>query len=157
MWTRSAPRPFLLFPPRPLPVGAPMRVLAAALLALVLAGCGADQDPQPSGAFPPITTPSLPSVADGVSQEGVPKLINLVVTDKQVSGVEKTVAVPRNTPVRLTVLADTADVLLVRGYDIRTQVTVGEPAQVAFLASRPGDAVVVLERTGTVLTTLRVS
>jgi len=96
-------------------------------------------------------------VADGVSQEGVPKLINLVVTGKAVSGVESTVAVARNTPVRLTVLADTADVLLVRGYDVRTQLTVGEPVQVAFLASRPGDAAVVLERTGTVLTTLRVS
>ncbi|MCW2713470.1 MAG: hypothetical protein JWN88_517 [Frankiales bacterium] len=149
MWTSSAPRHSL----RRRPAG----LLAAACLTLALAGCGDDEDPQPSGAFPPLASPSLPSVAEGVSQEGVPKLINLVVTGGAVSGVDSVVPVPRNTPVRLTVLADTADVLLVRGYDVRAQITVGEPVQISLLASRAGDAAVVLERTGTVLTTLRVS
>lgn len=131
--------------------------MAATVATGMLAGCGENVDPLPSGAFPPVATPSLPSVADGVSQEGVPKLINLVVTGKTVSGVERTVPVPLNTPVRLTVVSDTSDVLLVRGYDVRAQLTVGEPGQVSLLASRPGDAAVVLERTGMVLTTLRVS
>ena len=149
MWTSSGPRPR--------PRRAVTTLVAATFVTGVLAGCGDDADPEPSGAFPPMASPSLPSVADGVSQEGVPKLINLVVTGKTVSGVERTVPVPRNTPVRLTVVSDTSDVLLVRGYDVRTQLVVGEPAQVSLLASRSGDAAVVLERTGTVLTTLRVS
>jgi hypothetical protein len=133
------------------------RALVALLLALPLAACGDDEDPPPSGAAPPLASPELPSVAEGVSQEGVPQLVNLVVTDEQVTGVGATVAVPLNTPVRLTVITDTADVLLVERYDLRSQLTVGEPVQLELIASEAGDAQVVLERTGQVLTTLQVS
>lgn len=127
------------------------------MLVLPLAACGDEADPQPSGAFPSIAPPSLPSVADGVSQEGEPKVISLVVTGDRVTGAASTVAVPRNTPIRLSVLADVADVLLVKGPDVRAQLTVGEPVQLEFLATTPGSIPVVLERTGKVLTTLRVS
>jgi len=80
-----------------------------------------------------------------------------VVRDGTVTGVSDTVEVVVNTRVRLTVLADTADVLLIRGYDVRAQLTVNEPAQVNIIATLAGDAQVVLEQSGTVLTTLRVS
>jgi len=134
------------------------RVLLGLLVALTLVACGADEDPAPSGAAPPLSSPDLPSVAEGVSQEGVPQLVNLVVTAGQVTGVGATVPIPLDTPVRLTVITDTADVLLVKGgYDLRSQLTVGEPVQLEFIASQAGDAPVLLERNGTVLTTLRVS
>ena len=133
------------------------RVLISLLLVLPLAACGEEADPLPSGAAPPLASPELSSVAEGVSQEGVPQLVNLVVTGGEVTGVGATVPIPLNTPVRLTVISDTADVLLVRGYDLRSQLTVGEPVQLEFIASKRGDAPVVLERSGTVLTTLRVS
>lgn len=127
------------------------------LVALPLLACGGGADPQPSGEFPPLASPSLPSVADGVSQRGVPQLINAVVAGGTVTSVGSTVDVGLNTRVRLTVLADTADVLLVRGYDLRAQLTVNQPVLLEFLAARPGDADVVLESSTAVLTTLRVS
>ena len=64
-------------------------LVAATSMAGVIAGCGDDVDPKPCGAFPPMASPSLPAVADGVSQECVPKLTNLVVTGKTVSGMER--------------------------------------------------------------------
>lgn len=47
-------------------------------------------------------------------------------------------------------LADTVDVLLVRGYDVRAQLSVNKPVQVNLIAALAGDAEVVLEQTGTV-------
>lgn len=129
--------------------------LSLLLVGLPLPAC-AGKDPEPSAAFPPL--PAEPPVGRGrVSQRGVPQLISLVVRDGTVTGVSDTVEVAVNTRVTLTVLADTADVLLVRGYDVRAQLTVDEPVQVNIIAARAGDAEIVLEQTGAVLTTLRVS
>ena len=143
--------------PLPRTISFPFRRAALSLLlALPLMACGG-QDPEPSGAFPPLASPNLPSVADGVSQLGVPDLITALVTAGQVTGVGGMVDVALNTPVRLTVLADVADVVLVRSYDLRAQLTIDQPVQVEFIADHVGDAQVVLEKTGVVLTTLRVS
>lgn len=133
------------------------RAVPGLVLVLSLAACGSSEDPEPSGLLPPRAAPSLPSVADGVSQEGVPQLVNLLVQDGRVQGVGATVDVRLNSRVRLTVIADTADVLLVRDYGIRAPLAVDQPTQVEFLASRQGDAEVVLEQSGQVLTTLVVS
>lgn len=133
------------------------RAAPCLVLAVSLAACGDSTDPEPSGPLPPRAAPSLPSVAEGVSQEGVPQLVNLLVQDGRVQGVGPTVEVNLNAPVRLTVIADTADVLLVRDYDVRAQLAVDQPTQVEFLASRQGDVEVVLEQSGQVLTTLVVS
>lgn len=143
----------------PYPSRRPMRLRGTAfcLLLLPVAGCGNAGDPEPAGTFPPLAAPSLPSVADGVSQEGVPQLVTVLVSGDEVSGVRGVVEVRLNTRVRLTVLADTADVLLVRDYDVRTQLAVNQPVQVEILASRQGEAEVVLEQSGLVLTTLLIS
>ncbi len=133
------------------------RTVPCLVLAVSLGACGGGEDPDPSGPRPPRAAPSLPSVAEGVSQEGVPQLVNLLVERGQVQGVGPTVEVNLNAQVRLTVIADTADVLLVRDYDVRAQLAVDQPTQVEFLASRPGDVEVVLEQSGQVLTTLVVS
>lgn len=134
-----------------------MPLLLCLLSVLVLLSACGSPDPQPSGLRPPRASPSLPSVADGVSQSGLPRLVNLVVTDGRVTGVETLVEIGINTPVRLTVLSDVADVLLVRDYDLRAQLPVDQPTQLEFLAGRTGDVEVVLEQSGLVLTTLRVS
>lgn len=134
-----------------------MPLLLRLLSVLVLLSACGGADPQPSGLRPPRASPSLPSVADGVSQDTVPRLVNLVVTAGRVTGVEAVVEIGVHTPVRLTVLSDVADVLLVRDYDVRAQLPVDQPTQLEFLAGRTGDVKVVLEQSGLVLTTLRVS
>lgn len=87
----------------------------------------------------------------------MPQLVSLLVQGGRVQGVGATVDVRLNSRVRLTVIADTADVLLVRDYDVRAPLAVDQPTQVEFLAARQGDVEVVLEQTGQVLTTLIVS
>lgn len=64
-------------------------VAAGLLLTVVLTACGGDVDPTPSGAFPTMAAASQPSVADGVSQEGVPLLVNVVVDTRAVSPVRQ--------------------------------------------------------------------
>lgn len=131
--------------------------LVVPALALVLAGCGASEDPEPSGARPDLARPDLPSVAEGVSQDGQPQLVNLVLVDGRVSGVPETVGIAVNTRVRLTVTADVADELVVEGYDTTTQLTVDEPVQLTLILDEPGEFPVSLVSSGKVLTTLRVS
>jgi len=131
-------------------------LLLALGVGLALTGCGPSVDPRPSGSAPVVVRPSLPSVASGISQAGVPELINVGIANGVVTGASGPVAVAQNTPVRLTVLSDTAETLLVSGYELRAQLTVGEPVQLAFIADRTGRYEVVLEESGTVLTTLQV-
>ena len=127
---------------------------AALVVTAALAGCGASVDPEPSGPAPVLVQPSLPSVASGIAQAGVPLPINVTITGGAITGAAAQIDVRLNTPVRLTVLADVADRLLVKGYGLRTQVTVGEPVQLTFIADRTGTFDVVLEDAGTRLTRL---
>lgn len=143
-----------------MPASTPVRPLARTALALALgaclAGCGDSVDPEPSGAAPVVVRPSLPAVASGIAQTGVPRLVNVGYADGRVTGESGSVAIAQNTPVRLTVLTDTAEKLLVRGYDLRAQLTVGEPVQLELIADRRGSFEVLLEESGTVLTRLDV-
>lgn len=146
-------------PATPSPLSSRRRVRVAALLlatSAALAGCSSE-DPQPSGALPSTTVPDLPSVADGVSQDGVPLLVNIGVAGGQVTGAGTTVSLRQGTPVRVTVTSDVADILLIEGYQVRAQLTINDPVQVSFIATRTGTFEVVLEQTGTVLTRLEVS
>lgn len=141
-----------------MPAPAPRRPLAVPalvlLLAVALTGCGAGEDPEPEGRAPVVVRPSLPQVASGVTQDGVPLLVNVGYAEGRVTGAAGPVSLRRNTPVRVTVISDVTDEVLVRGYEVRAQLTVGQPVQVAFIADRVGTFEVVLEDTGTVLTRL---
>jgi len=54
--------------------------VTAVVVTIALAGCGDSVDPQPSGPAPVLVQPSLPSVASGIDQTGVPLPINVTVT-----------------------------------------------------------------------------
>lgn len=127
----------------------------ALLLVLPVAACGGGEDPKPAGPRPVLVQPSQPGVASGVGQSSE-RRISLIVNKGKVSGVSETVEVPLNTPVRLTVTADVADVLVVEGYEARAQLTVDEPVQLAFITSKAGEFTVSLEGSDQVLTRLRV-
>ena len=103
---------------------------------------------------PIVVRPSLPQVASGVPQDGVPLLVNVGYSEGRVTGASSSGRLRQNTPVRVTVISDVTDKVLVRGYEVRAQLTVGQPVQVAFIADRVGAFEIVLEDTGTVLARL---
>ncbi len=128
--------------------------LLALLLVLPTTACSSE-DPEPAGPRPVLVQPSQPGVASDVGQS-TQRRISLIVTKGRTSGVSEVVEVRLNTRIRLTVTADVADVLVVEGYGARAQLTVDEPASLTFIADRAGDFAVSLERSGQVLTRLRV-
>ncbi len=129
--------------------------LLAVLLGLSVAACGGE-DATPSGPLPSLSRPSKPAVASGVSQAGEPLIVGVTLVGGRVTGDTGPVSVAVGTPIRLTVLSDVADVLLVTGYDRREQVTVNNPVQLEFVADRSGTFEVLLEASGTTITTLQV-
>lgn len=123
------------------------------LLLVALAACSS-ADPTPAGPLPSLAVPSLPAVASSVAQGGVPRLIAVSIMDGQVTGESGDIDVKVDTRVRITVLADVTDVLLVENYDARQQVTVNSPAQLEFRLDRAGRFDVVLEKSGLKIATL---
>lgn len=142
-------------PGMPFPSAAPRLVLTV-LLAISLAACGGE-DPVPAGERPVLVEPDNPSVASAVADPTAPRLLSVVVTDGQLTGDTGVVDVRRNAPVRLSVITDDADTLVVQGYDLRTVVTAGLPEQLTFIADEAGEFPVVLEESGIELLRLRVS
>ena len=124
-----------------------------ALLATVT-GCSEDdvaveQSPRPT------VTPSRLEVADIIDQTG-PQRVSVTVIGREVTGDTGTVEVRKNSPVQLTVLADSVDQAVVEGYgDVRTED--GRPVIFEFLADEPGTFEVRLRGSGLLLTTLVVA
>lgn len=130
-------------------------LLTVLLTALPQVGCGGEE-PTASGERPVVVEPENPSVASSVADPSAPRIVSIVATGDTLSGDTGTVDLRRNVPVRLTVITDAADTVLVRGYDLRAVAVADAPVQLDFLADRPGEFEVVLEESGTVLTTLQV-
>lgn len=131
------------------------RLLLGLLLVLPLAACSGE-DAVPSGDRPIVATADNPDVAPSVDDPSVPRLISIVVTDGRLTGDTGVVQVKRNVVVRLTVISDKADTVLVQGYGQRALATAEVPVQLEFLADEPGDFRIVLEDSGLELTRLRV-
>ena len=130
-------------------------LLAVALGAAALTGCGSDPV-TPSGPRPVVVEPENPSVASSVADPTTPRIVSVVVTDGSTTGDTGTVDVRQNAPVRLVVISDTADTVVVEGYDLTALATAEVPVQLEFLAARQGTFRVVLRDSGLELTTLRV-
>ena len=132
------------------------RPLLALLLVLSLGACGGGEDPRPSGDRPVLAEAENPSVADGVADPAAPRIINVVVTDGRRTGDTGVVEVDRNVPVRVVVISDRSDTLLVQGLDLRALATAEVPVQLDFVAERTGEFPIVLQDSGLELTRLRV-
>lgn len=132
------------------------RPLLALLLALSLAACGGEA-PRASGPRPIVAEPDTPSVASGVADPTAPRIVSIVVTGNALTGDTGVVELERNVPVRLVVISDRADTIIVQGLDLTALATAEVPVQLDFLASRAGEFPVVLDDSGVELTRLRVS
>ena len=135
---------------------APTRLALALLLGLSTAACGDDQPPAPSGDRPVLVQPQNPSVASAVADPTAPRIVSIVVTDGRTTGDTGVVELRRNVPVRLVVISDTSDTVLVEGYDLRALAVAEVPVQLDFIADEAGEFPVVLEGSGRELTRLRV-
>lgn len=125
------------------------------LLLLPLAGCGGEEV-RPSGDRPVVVRPSVPSVASGVADPTAPRIVSIVVDGNDLTGDTGVVRLRQNVPVRIVVISDRADTVVVQGYGITALATAEVPVQLDFLASRAGEFAVVLEDSGLELTRLRV-
>ena len=134
---------------------ATVRPLLALLLVLPLAACGGDE-PTPSGERPVLADAENPDIADGVDDSDTPRIVNVVVTEGELTGDTGVVQIPRNAPVRLVVISDETDTLLVQGYDLQALATAEVPVQLDFIADEAGDFPVVLQGSDLTLTTLRI-
>lgn len=106
---------------------------------------------------PVISSPNAPSVSSALPERpdrAVPQIVNVNALDGAVSGDTGEVPVRLGSLVRLTVLADVADVVVVEGFGQTIQTAVNQPVQLELLADRAGSFDVRLRDSGRQLTTL---
>ena len=133
------------------------------LAAVVLAGCGGEEEPDTAGSSPTVSvTPTSDAGAGGDSTptaETTPddaQSVSVTVTGGQVTGDTGRVEVPLGTTVRLSITSDAPDEVHVHGFDVTAAVSPGQTAQLEFVADRTGIFEVELHDAGTVLTRLQV-
>lgn len=139
-----------------MPLAATLRPPLALLLVLLLAACGGGEEPRPSGERPVLAVPENPSVASAVADPTAPRIISIVVSGGSLTGDTGVVELKRNVPVRLVVISDRADTVVVQGLNISAVAVAEVPLQLDFIASRGGEFPVVLDDAGLELTRLRV-
>ena len=125
------------------------------VLAVVLTGCGGDEDPTIEA--PASTAPT--SAAAGASSAALPDTpvptFNFTVRGGTVEGPSQ-VRVTVNRPLALRVTSDTEDEVHVHGYELRADVGPGKVAEIEFAADIHGQFEVELERSRRRLTTVSV-
>jgi hypothetical protein len=133
--------------------------LLTAGVVLALSGCaGTDEPPASSStgtSAPESSTSASSSPAGPITPAG--QRIVVTVAGGQVTGDTGRVPVAAGEQVTLVVTSDVADELHLHGYDLRTALTPGTPAELSFEATVPGVFEVELHDAGTVLLTLQVS
>lgn len=133
-----------------------VRPALALLIAAALAACGGGE-PVPAGERPIVAEADNLDVAEGVADPTTPRIVSVVVTDGTLTGDTGVVPIQRNVRVRLVVISDRSDTVLVQGYGVQALATADEPVQVEFIADRAGDFPVVLRESGLEVTRLRIS
>jgi len=131
------------------------RLALVLLLTVPLAACGG-ADPVPAGERPLLAEADNPDVADSVEDPSAPRIVSVVVSDGERTGDTGVVTVGRNVPVRLVVISDRTDTVLVQGYGLQALATAEVPVQLDFIADQAGEFPVVLRESGLELTRLRV-
>ncbi len=136
------------------------------VLTATLSACGSDDDSTvtappaasaPSAAASPEASPIAPSTGTDVPDDTQPaQEVQLTVAGGKVSGDTGRVQVKVGSRVRLTVLSDVADEIHLHGYDLSQDVSANQPAQLEFVADKPGVYEVELEESRTQLTRLQV-
>ncbi|MCG5440615.1 hypothetical protein [Micromonospora foliorum] len=124
---------------------------AAALTALLLAGCGQDDDPSvatpstaPTSTAPPSATPTAPTPtaastpSASASTAAVDQQIAVTIAKKRVTPPTGRISVGKGQLVRITVTSDVADELHVHGYDLGARLPAGTPGSVEFRADKTG-------------------
>ncbi|MBQ1034930.1 hypothetical protein [Micromonospora sp. C81] len=132
------------------PAGRTTAALAAALTALLLVGCGQDDDPSvatpsaaPTSAAPPSATTAptptagaTPSAA--ASTPAVDRQITVTIAKRRVDPPTGRITVGKGELVRITVTSDVSDELHVHGYDLGARLPAGTPGLVEFRADKTG-------------------
>jgi hypothetical protein len=128
--------------------------LVGLALAVGLTGCAGTAAPD-SGAGSPSASSSAPGTASGTAKAAGQR-IGVRVTGGQVSGATGRVPVPAGEHVTLVITSDVADQVHVHGYDLETELSPGQPAEIDFDATIPGVFEVELHEAGTLLLSLQV-
>lgn len=134
--------------------GAPL--LLAALLGGVLSGC-TEQPPIETTPRPVVSSPNAPSVSSALPERpdrAVPQIVSVTFVDGVLTGDVGTVPVQLGSLVRLTVVSDVADVVVVGGYGQSIRTAIDRAVQIEVLADMAGSFDVRLRDSGTLLTTL---
>jgi hypothetical protein len=130
------------------------------LAGLALTGCaGSSSAPTASS---PVPTPVLASdqptqVASAVASDTAQQTIALTVSGGKVTGQTGRVKVALGTRLRITVTADVADEVHVHVYDLKQEISANAPASIEFVANKPGQIEVELEKAKLTLTRLLIS
>ncbi|WP_433550011.1 hypothetical protein ACQP08_18665 [Micromonospora zamorensis] len=133
------------------PAGRTIAALAAALTALLLAGCGQDDDPSvatpsaaPTSAAPPSATTTAAATTAGAtpsvaaSTPAVDREITVTIAKRRVDPPTGRITVGKGELVRITVTSDVSDELHVHGYDLGARLPAGTPGLVEFRADKTG-------------------
>lgn len=137
---RMLARPVVLLVTLPLALGA-------------LAAC-ADEPPAVGQPRPVLSEPNQLDSAPGLTDNEDVQLVNVTFVDGTLTGDVGGVRVVLGSPLRVTVVTDVADTVVIEGFDQRILTAIDQPVQIELIASDAGEFDVRLEKSGTVLTTL---
>ncbi|MEU7590865.1 hypothetical protein AB0A95_31800 [Micromonospora sp. NPDC049230] len=120
---------------------------AGVLAALLIAGCGHDDDPSgatptapATSAAPPsaATTAPTPTASPSPSARAADRAIVVTIAKRRISPPTGRITVGKGQLVRITVTSDVSDELHVHGYDLGARLPAGKPGSVEFRADKTG-------------------
>ncbi|MFG1866786.1 cupredoxin domain-containing protein [Micromonospora arborensis] len=121
---------------------------AGVLTALLVAGCGQDDDPSVATPSAPATSAAPPSAATtapasasptpSASTPAVDREIIVKIVKRRVDPPTGRITVDKGKLVRITVTSDVSDELHVHGYDLGARLPAGTPGSVEFRADKTG-------------------